>query len=145
MMYFPLNWYNLSQFRRFIFVFGLQNDLVDGLVDLLANFKQPDSESIYRENKNRQKNFENCHYVNNKALFDKLNFEVIHLLFYFGIIIQYYPLLFYQLTIGPSKILGAGQGVFVSRGFVKRGQLVALYPGTVFSPSEPILWGPLLI
>ncbi|KDR10407.1 SET domain-containing protein 9-like isoform X2 [Zootermopsis nevadensis] len=38
-----------------------------------------------------------------------------------------------------SKVPGAGVGVTVARGSVERGSLVALYPGTLYHPHEPIL------
>jgi len=44
-----------------------------------------------------------------------------------------------KLAISQSKITEAGQGVFLKRGKIRQGQLVALYPGTVFSSSQPIL------
>ena len=34
---------------------------------------------------------------------------------------------------------GAGRGVLVVGGAVPRGALVALYPGTVYQPYQPIL------
>ncbi|MED6265205.1 hypothetical protein CHARACLAT_023030 [Characodon lateralis] len=39
----------------------------------------------------------------------------------------------------PSSLPFAGTGVFVSRGFVPKGATVAMYPGTVYQPYEPIL------
>ncbi|XP_008282712.1 SET domain-containing protein 9 [Stegastes partitus] len=39
----------------------------------------------------------------------------------------------------PSSLERAGTGVFVSRGLVPRGATVAMYPGTVYQPHEPIL------
>jgi hypothetical protein len=45
-------------------------------MDLLADFKQPESELMYRQSKMRQQNFEDCHNHNKKILFDKLDFEV---------------------------------------------------------------------
>eukprot|EP00731_Ephydatia_muelleri_P018222 Em0011g262a len=45
----------------------------------------------------------------------------------------------FSLVLGPSRLTGGGVGVFVERGCVRKGQLVALYPGTVYLPFEPIL------
>lgn len=45
----------------------------------------------------------------------------------------------FSLVLGPSRLAGGGMGVFVERGCVRKGQLVALYPGTVYFPFEPIL------
>ncbi|XP_072219695.1 SET domain-containing protein 9 [Leuresthes tenuis] len=39
----------------------------------------------------------------------------------------------------PSSLPFAGTGVFVTKGFVPKGAAVALYPGTVYQPYEPIL------
>lgn len=38
-----------------------------------------------------------------------------------------------------STLTSAGTGVFVTRGFVPKGTTVAMYPGTVYQPYEPIL------
>jgi len=45
----------------------------------------------------------------------------------------------YQVEKRPSLLSGGGQGLFVTSGVVSRGCLVALYPGTVYWPFEPIL------
>lgn len=45
----------------------------------------------------------------------------------------------YQVEKRPSLLSGGGQGLFVTSGVVPRGSLVALYPGTVYWPFEPIL------
>ncbi|KAM4552429.1 SET domain-containing protein 9 [Odontesthes bonariensis] len=39
----------------------------------------------------------------------------------------------------PSTLPFAGTGVFVTKGFVPKGAAVAMYPGTVYQPYEPIL------
>ncbi|XP_047445478.1 SET domain-containing protein 9 [Mugil cephalus] len=39
----------------------------------------------------------------------------------------------------PSTLPFAGTGVFVTRGFVPKGVTVAMYPGTIYQPYEPIL------
>lgn len=39
----------------------------------------------------------------------------------------------------PSSLPSAGTGVFVTRGCVPKGAPVAMYPGTVYQPYEPIL------
>ena len=44
----------------------------------------------------------------------------------------------FELEIKPSEI--AGNGVFLKRGRVKRHKLVALYPGTVYYPGEPVFF-----
>lgn len=39
----------------------------------------------------------------------------------------------------PSSLPSAGTGVFVTRGCVPKGATVAMYPGTIYQPYEPIL------
>lgn len=39
----------------------------------------------------------------------------------------------------PSTLPFGGTGVFVTRGFVPKGVTVAMYPGTIYQPYEPIL------
>ncbi|XP_068604617.1 SET domain-containing protein 9 [Brachionichthys hirsutus] len=39
----------------------------------------------------------------------------------------------------PSTLPSAGSGVFVTRGFVPKGALVSMYPGTVYQLHEPVL------
>ncbi|XP_061549782.1 SET domain-containing protein 9 [Phycodurus eques] len=39
----------------------------------------------------------------------------------------------------PSTLPSAGTGVFVTRGLVLKGATVAMYPGTIYQPYEPIL------
>lgn len=41
---------------------------------------------------------------------------------------------------GPSSLPSAGTGVFVTRGFVPEGAVVAMYPGTVYQAYEPIFF-----
>lgn len=41
---------------------------------------------------------------------------------------------------GPSLIPGAGAGVFLTHGLVEKGEIVCLYPGTVYQPYQPILF-----
>jgi len=45
----------------------------------------------------------------------------------------------FSLEVKISNIPGAGRGVFVKDGQVKEGDLVCLYPGTVYQPHHPIL------
>ena len=46
----------------------------------------------------------------------------------------------FSLDIRPSRIEGAGHGVFVSNGRLKQGQIAALYPGTVYQPTQPVMY-----
>lgn len=50
-----------------------------------------------------------------------------------------YNVLGYEINRLNSSIPGAGRGVFVTKGQVPGGSLVALYPGTIYWPHEPIL------
>lgn len=40
----------------------------------------------------------------------------------------------------PSSLASAGTGVFVTKGFVPKGAIVAMYPGTVYRAYEPIFF-----
>ena len=42
----------------------------------------------------------------------------------------------FQLARKKSLLLNAGTGVFISRGKARKGQVVAIYPGTVYFPSD---------
>ena len=44
----------------------------------------------------------------------------------------------FQLEIRPSQI--AGNGVFLAKGSIPQNTLVALYPGTVYKPWEPVFF-----
>lgn len=46
----------------------------------------------------------------------------------------------YNIQRKPSLLSGGGEGLFVTQGVVPRGSLVALYPGTIYWPYEPILF-----
>lgn len=46
----------------------------------------------------------------------------------------------FALKVKRSTVSAAGQGVFVSEGKVSKGTVVALYPGTVYRPYEPIFF-----
>lgn len=50
-----------------------------------------------------------------------------------------YKTLGYEIKRLESSIPGAGKGVFVTKGDIAVGSLVALYPGTIYWPYEPIL------
>ncbi|XP_044302011.1 SET domain-containing protein 9 isoform X2 [Varanus komodoensis] len=39
-----------------------------------------------------------------------------------------------------SSLISAGTGVFVTKGFVPKGAVVSMYPGTVYEKSEPIFF-----
>ncbi|XP_053557264.1 SET domain-containing protein 9 isoform X2 [Bombina bombina] len=44
------------------------------------------------------------------------------------------------IECGQSTLSSAGIGVFVSKGFVSKGSVVAMYPGTVYQQYEPIFF-----
>ncbi|XP_052526426.1 SET domain-containing protein 9 isoform X1 [Tympanuchus pallidicinctus] len=46
----------------------------------------------------------------------------------------------FSVTRDRSSLLSAGTGVFVSKGFVPKGAVVAMYPGTVYRKHEPIFF-----
>ncbi|XP_028930138.1 SET domain-containing protein 9 isoform X2 [Ornithorhynchus anatinus] len=39
-----------------------------------------------------------------------------------------------------SSLVSAGKGVFVTKGFVPKGAVVSMYPGTIYQMSEPIFF-----
>ena len=71
-----------------------------------------------RDTNCRMKLFEECGRKNRENLLE-----------YFG----------FELEIKSSAMPGAGKGVFLKRGKILRGQVVALYPGTIYMPYQPIL------
>ncbi|XP_029432718.1 SET domain-containing protein 9 isoform X2 [Rhinatrema bivittatum] len=46
----------------------------------------------------------------------------------------------FSINRGPSSLISAGMGVFVSKGSVPKGAVVAMYPGTVYQKYEPIFF-----
>ncbi|XP_025056959.1 SET domain-containing protein 9 isoform X2 [Alligator sinensis] len=46
----------------------------------------------------------------------------------------------FSITRNQSSLVSAGTGVFVTRGFVPKGAVVAMYPGTVYQKYEPIFF-----
>jgi len=46
----------------------------------------------------------------------------------------------FQISRKPSSIPGAGTGVFVTAGKVSKGQVVAIYPGSVYRPMDFIFF-----
>ncbi|NWI09735.1 SETD9 protein, partial [Crypturellus soui] len=46
----------------------------------------------------------------------------------------------FSIARDQSSLLSAGTGVFVSKGFVPKGTLVSMYPGTVYRKYEPIFF-----
>lgn len=92
--------------------------LVQELQRLLRHFRSPDYVWMFRHSAERQREFQLCSDENRGAIFREWGFE---------------------LGLRASGIKNAGLGVFVVRGSVTKGQIVALYPGTVYRPSQPIL------
>jgi hypothetical protein len=97
----------------------IQDDkLLLQLQSLFDEFRPPEYVWMFRDCVERRREFLLSHDVNKDVLFRKWGFE---------------------LSVRPSCISGAGKGVFVERGSIRRGQIVALYPGTVYLPFQPIL------
>ncbi|XP_014672041.1 PREDICTED: SET domain-containing protein 9-like [Priapulus caudatus] len=46
----------------------------------------------------------------------------------------------FSVARSRSGIVGAGRGVFVTRGYVREGAIAALYPGTVYRGSDPLFF-----
>ncbi|EMP41372.1 Putative protein C5orf35 like protein, partial [Chelonia mydas] len=46
----------------------------------------------------------------------------------------------FSITRNRSSLISAGTGVFVNKGFVPKGALVSMYPGTVYQKYEPIFF-----
>ena len=46
----------------------------------------------------------------------------------------------YKIQRKQSLLSGGGEGLFVTQGVVPKGSLIALYPGTVYWPYEPIFF-----
>ncbi|NXK46148.1 SETD9 protein, partial [Chauna torquata] len=46
----------------------------------------------------------------------------------------------FSITRDRSSLVSAGTGVFVTKGFVPKGTVVSLYPGTVYRKHEPIFF-----
>ena len=45
----------------------------------------------------------------------------------------------FDLSVSPSLLPNAGNGAILARGRARRGQMIALYPGTLYLPHQPIL------
>ncbi|KAM7167199.1 SET domain-containing protein 9 isoform 1-T3 [Macrochelys suwanniensis] len=46
----------------------------------------------------------------------------------------------FSITRDQSSLISAGTGVFVTKGFVPKGAVVSMYPGTVYQKYEPIFF-----
>ncbi|NXY76006.1 SETD9 protein, partial [Glareola pratincola] len=46
----------------------------------------------------------------------------------------------FSITRDRSSLVSAGTGVFVTKGFVPKGTLVSMYPGTIYRKHEPIFF-----
>ncbi|NWX74277.1 SETD9 protein, partial [Alca torda] len=46
----------------------------------------------------------------------------------------------FSITRDRSSLVSAGTGVFVTKGFIPKGTLVSMYPGTVYRKHEPIFF-----
>ena len=94
-----------------------QEEYVNELKDLLSVLQRP---SLHTSFKGSKSDFELLHEENQDILLKSKGF---------------------QLNVRKSLISEvAGRGVFVDQGSVKAGDIVALYPGTVYIPSQPVLF-----
>ncbi|XP_042309365.1 SET domain-containing protein 9 isoform X1 [Sceloporus undulatus] len=46
----------------------------------------------------------------------------------------------FSITRSRSSLISAGTGVFVTKGFIPKGTVVSMYPGTVYEKYEPIFF-----
>lgn len=93
---------------------------IQELYELFQAFTKPKLDLLFRDNAKRMAHFLELHKVNNKTMLEKFGF-----------------------TIGAqmSNIPGLnGLGVYVTQGSISKGQLVALYPGAIYEPFQPILF-----
>ena len=85
---------------------------------LLKDFRPPNYICVFRDSAERREEFHICNSINTNVI--RQNWG-------------------YELCLKRSGITGAGQGVFVQSGSISKGQIVALYSGTIYLPSQPIL------
>ncbi len=93
-------------------------NLLTALKMLFSEFRAPEYAWMFRESPKRRQEFQLCNETNKNILHGQWGFE---------------------LSLKPSGIPGAGTGVFVQKGCIQKGQVVALYPGTVYLSHQPIL------
>ncbi|KAM9252903.1 SET domain-containing protein 9 [Dugong dugon] len=51
-----------------------------------------------------------------------------------------YKTLGFSVAPATSSLIAAGKGVFVTKGFVPKGAVVSMYPGTVYQKYEPVFF-----
>ncbi|XP_049719930.1 SET domain-containing protein 9 isoform X3 [Elephas maximus indicus] len=51
-----------------------------------------------------------------------------------------YKTLGFSVAQATSSLISAGKGVFVTKGFVPKGAVVSMYPGTVYQKYEPVFF-----
>ena len=90
------------------------------LDSLLRQFHRSDSNPwvLYKDTESRTDLFSLLHAKNKSVLEKEWGFGV---------------------SVSPSLLPNAGNGVILSRGRARRGQMMALYPGTLYLPHQPIL------
>jgi hypothetical protein len=98
-------------------------DICDGqlmadLQSLVSQFRPPEHILMFKKSPERLREFRLCQEENDQVLYRAWGFS---------------------LAVKASSISGAGRGVYVHRGSIRKGQMVALYPGTVYRPYQPIL------
>lgn len=94
-------------------------EYLDQLRDLLVRLSRPRYQLLFRDSAERAEHFRHLHLTNRDVILDT-----------WGFILE---------VRDSSLISGAGRGVFVAQGRIPEGQLVGLYPGCVYQPSQPIL------
>lgn len=101
---------------------------------LLGEFQRPDLNCIFKPSLRRSM-FLDLHNENNQILLRlKGKFK-----FSFWIWLESWAFSGFSLVVKPSQSHGAGFGVFVSSGRIRAGEMIALYPGTIYEPFHPIL------
>eukprot|EP00095_Tigriopus_kingsejongensis_P007837 maker-scaffold1517_size37798-snap-gene-0.10 protein:Tk07837 transcript:maker-scaffold1517_size37798-snap-gene-0.10-mRNA-1 annotation:"predicted protein" len=89
------------------------------LLTLLMAFERPKVELAFRDTAQRKGHFDSLHEVNNEILRSHWGFQLA-----------------VRTSLNPRV---QGKGVFVAKGSIRKGQMVALYPGTIYEPFQPIL------
>uniref|UniRef100_T1J1L5 UMP-CMP kinase n=1 Tax=Strigamia maritima TaxID=126957 RepID=T1J1L5_STRMM len=103
----------LNQIKRLprLDYFASENDIINELFEFL---------NLLDRNETALTNFnKDIHMRNSNTMLEKLGFCIAK---------------------QQSQIKNGGNGVFVTKGAIKKGHLAALYPGTVYKPAEPLFF-----
>ena len=93
-------------------------ELIQQLSELLSRFIIPNYLTSFKNSPARREEFRQIYAKNQDILYCMFGFN---------------------LAVADSRTKSAGRGVFVAKGQIQRGQIVALYPGTIYFPHQPIL------